>query len=37
MTTANATMIIDITANAVILDDIGVTTDSCVRCSDQYE
>src|SRR6266545_1027820 len=37
MTTADAAVTADITAGAVILDDAGVTNDSCAWRSDQHE
>ncbi len=37
MTIADAVVTADITADAVILDDVGVTNDSCTRRSDQHE
>ncbi len=37
MTTADAAATVDITANAVILDDAGVANDSYAWCSDQHE
>ncbi len=37
MTTADAVVTADITAGAVILDDVDVTNDSYVWRSDQYE
>ncbi len=37
MTTADAAVTADITADAVILDDAGVANDSCAWRSDQHE
>ncbi len=37
MTTADAVATADITTNAVILDDVDVTNNSCVWCSDQHK
>ena len=37
MTTANATVTVDITVGAVISDNVGMTNDSYVWCSDQHE
>ena len=37
MTTADAAATADITADAVIMDDVGVANDSCAWCSDRHE
>ena len=37
MTTADAARTADITANAVILDDVDMANDSCAWRSDQHE
>ncbi len=37
MTTADAAATVDITIDAVILDNVSVTNDSYAWCSDQHE